>query len=147
MTRSKRLAPVQRITEAKEKDAARALGDAQLQLQQLQQQLKELETYREEYRNHFQHSGRNGFSAQQLQQQQQFLSNIDLAIEQQHQTISNTEVLCEQKKQHWFDARGRTQALDKVAERYLDDERQVQNRREQKENDEFASRGSGLLKK
>lgn len=147
MSRSKRLQPVQRITEAKEQDAARALGDAQQQLEQLKEQLKELENYREEYRNHFQHSGRSGFSAQQLVQQQQFLTHIDKAIKQQHQSIIQAEAACEERRQLWFQARGRTQALDKVAERYRDDERQEQNRREQKENDEFASRGNPHTKK
>ena len=142
MSRSKRLQPVQRITEAKEQDAARALGEAQQQLEQLRQQLKELENYRQEYRNHFQHSGRGGFSAQQLVQQQQFLTHLDKAIEQQHHSISQAETACEERRQLWFQARGRTQALDKVAERYRDDERQEQDRREQKENDEFASRGT-----
>ena len=141
MSRSKRLQPVQRITEKREQDAARALGEAQQHLEQLKWQLKELESYREEYRNHYQHSGRNGFSAQQLVQQQQFLAHIDKAIEQQQHAIHQAEAACEERRQRWFQARGRTQALDKVAERYRDDERQAQNRREQKENDEFATRG------
>ena len=147
MSRSKRLQPVQRISEAKEKDAARVLGESQQQLQQLQQQLAELERYREEYRNHYQHSGRAGFSAQRLQQLQQFLANIDQAITQQQRAITRAESLCEEKRRLWFQARGRSQALDKVAERYRDDERQQENRREQKENDEFASRSGGMPKK
>ncbi len=147
MSRSKRLQPVQRITEAREKDAARLLGECQQQLQQLQQQLQELEHYREEYRNHYQHSGRSGFSAQKLIQMQQFLANIDQAMVQQHQAIHQAEILCEEKKQLWFQARGKTQALDRVAERYQDDERQQENRREQKENDEFAQRSQSRPKK
>lgn len=147
MSRSKRLQPVQRITERREKEAARVLGEYQQQLQQLQQQLLELERYREEYRGHYQQSGRAGITAQRLLQLQQFLANIDQAIEQQQQAISHAELQCEEKKQLWFQARGRTQALEKVAERYSDDERQQQNRREQKENDEFAQRDRGLPKK
>ncbi len=146
MSRSKRLQPVQRVTEAREKDAAQALGDAQQQLQHLRQQLKELEHYREEYRNQYLQSGSTGFSAQKLQQMQGFLASLDKAIQQQHQNITQAELLCEQKKQLWHQARGRTQALEKVAERYLDEERQQQNRREQKENDEFASRSSDPTK-
>ena len=138
MSRSKRLQPVQRITEAREKDAAKELGECQQQLLQQQQQLSELENYREEYRRHYQQSGNAGFSAQKLIQLQQFIANIGQGIEQQRQAIMNTEMLCQEKKQLWNHARGRTQALDKVAERYLDDERQQENRREQKDNDEYA---------
>lgn len=144
MSRSKRLQPVQRLTQAREKDAARALGNSRQQLQQLQQQLAELERYREEYRKHYQQSGNAGFSAQKLQQLQLFLANIDQAIAQQQQAIANAEKLCEQQKASWFRARGKTQALDKVVERYQEDERQQQNRREQKENDEYAQRGRSL---
>ena len=60
MSRSKRLQPVQRITEAREKDAAKELGECQLQLLLQQQQLSELENYREEYRRHYQQSGSAG---------------------------------------------------------------------------------------
>lgn len=147
MSRSKRLQPVQQITETREKEAARALGECQQQLAQLQQQLTELERYREEYRGHYQQSGNAGITAQRLLQLQQFLAKIDQAIEQQQQAIINGEAQCEVKKQLWFQARGRTQALDKVAERYRDDERQQQNRREQKENDEFAQRSRSHPKK
>jgi flagellar FliJ protein len=142
MTRSKRLQPVQRITEAREKDAARLLGECQQQLQQLQQQLGELGRYRDEYRSHYQQHGSAGFSAQKLQQLQHFLSKLDQSIAQQHQAIVKAEVRCEEKKRLWFQARGRTQALNKVSEYYQQDERQQQNRREQKENDEFAQRSS-----
>ena len=147
MTRSQRLKPVQRITEAREQEKVRELGACQQQLEQLKQQLAELEHYREEYRRQYQQAGQAGFSAQKLIQLQQFLSNIDKAVEQQHQSITNAQVMCEEKKQSWFKARTRTQALDKVAERYLADEQQQENRREQKENDEFAQRGAGLAKK
>jgi flagellar FliJ protein len=148
MTRSERLRPVQRITESREKDAARVLGECQQQLQQMQQQLSELERYREEYRGHYQQHGSAGFSAQKLQQLQYFLANLDQAITQQQQAIRKAEAHCEEKKRLWFQARGRTQALDKVSEHYQQDERQQQNRREQKENDEFAQRRSpGVPKK
>lgn len=146
MSRSKRLKPIQRITEMREKDAAQDLGESQQRLQLLQKQLSELERYREEYRNYYQQSGREGMTALRLQQLQQFLTNIDKAIEQQDQAIKSAEYQCEEKKKLWYAARGRTQALDKVAERYLDDERQQQNRREQKELDERAGRGGHLLK-
>jgi flagellar FliJ protein len=147
MTRSKRLQPVQRITEAREKEAARVLGECQQQLHQLQQQLGELGRYREEYRNHYQQHGSAGFSAQKLQQLQHFLTKLDQSIAQQHQVILHAEARCEEKKRLWFQARGRTQALDKVSEHYQEDERLQQNKREQKENDEFAQRSQGLPKK
>lgn len=148
MTRSERLQPVQRITEAREKEKVRALGESQQQLQQLKVQLRELEQYRGDYQRQFEQAGKAGFSAQKMIQLQQFLSNIDQAITQQKQSIVNAEAMCEEKRQSWFNARNRTQALDKVAERYRQDEQQQQNRREQKENDEFAQRAdNGLTKK
>jgi flagellar FliJ protein len=147
MNRSKRLQPVQRITESREKDAARVLGEFQKQLLQLQQQLAELERYREEYRNYYQQCGGAGFSAQKLLQLQHFLSKIGQAITQQQQAIINAQAQCELKKKLWFQARSRTHALDKVAERYQQDEQLQENRREQKDNDEFAQRHRGRPKK
>ena len=147
MTRSERLNPVRRVTEAREQDAARELGECQQQLQRLQQQLLELEGYRREYQAHYQQSGQAGITAQRLLQLQQFLANIDKAVAQQQQEILAAERRCEERRQRWFAARGRSQALDKVAERYQEDERQQQGRREQKESDEFALRGGPGRKK
>lgn len=140
MTRSQRLKPVQRITGAREEEAARLLGECQQQLLLQQQQLQELERYREEYRQHYQQNGRAGLSAQKLLQLQQFLANLEQAIQQQQQTIQRSGQQCEKQRELWRQARGRSQALDKVAERYQEDERQQLNRREQKESDEFAQR-------
>lgn len=147
MTRSKRLQPVKQITEIREKDAAKLLGESKQELQQLQHQLAELERYRQEYRGHYQQNGSAGFSAQRLQELQQFLAKIDLSIVQQEQAIVTAEGVCEEKKQLWLQARGKTHALGKVVERYQQDEQQQQNRREQRENDEYAQRGRGADKK
>lgn len=143
MKRSERLQPVQRISESREKAAVRILGQAQQHLQQQKQQLIDLKNYRNEYAQHYMQSGQAGFNGQKLQQLQNFLANIDKAIEQQHSAIENAHWQCEQAKQHWQQARGRSQALDKVAERYLSDEQTQQNRAEQKESDEYASQSGG----
>ncbi|MDH5786208.1 MAG: flagellar export protein FliJ [Chromatiales bacterium] len=139
MNRSSKLQPVQRVNDTREQEAARAFGSARHYLEQLEHQYDELQNYREEYRHHFLHSGRLGMRGKQVQQQQLFLANLDRAIEQQREAISQAKSECERRQQRWFAAKGRSRALDRVVERYREEELVLENRREQKDTDELAA--------
>ena len=140
MKKSNRLKPVQRLSEAREQDAAKALGDSNRHVSEQEQRLADLENYREEYARYYQQRGEQGVTAAKLMELQRFLHNLNKAIEQQQQVVAMAKQRSEQSKQQWNSARGKSQALDKVVERYRKEEDRSASRQEQKDNDEYAQR-------
>ena len=143
MKKSNRLKPVQRLSEAREQDAAKALGDSNRHVSEQEQRLADLENYREEYARYYQQRGEQGVTAAKLMELQRFLHNLNKAIEQQQQVVAMARQRSEQSKQQWNSARGKSQALDKVVERYRKEEDRSASRQEQKDNDEYAQRKDG----
>ncbi|MFC1750161.1 flagellar export protein FliJ [Pseudomonadota bacterium] len=138
MARSKRIKPIVSMAHNLEREAARALGEALAYLDENVKQLNLLFTYREEYNQKLQASGSQGMSGQELNEYRQFIKKIADAIENQQKAIDQAKQNLEEKKQFWFAKRGRSKALDKVLDRYLDDERRQQEKRLQKELDDRA---------
>lgn len=141
MKRSKRLKPVVRVAEGREQQAARALGAAQVRLGQAQQQLAELQHYRDDYWQRFQQAGATGMGAAQLEDYQQFLHKLAQAIEQQGQQIVQATQEVGAKRALWFASRGKVRMLDTVIARYQAVEEQQLARQEQQEQDERSQRG------
>lgn len=138
MVRSKRIKPIVKMAHNTERDAARALGEALGYLDENVKQLNLLFSYREEYNQKLQASGSEGMTGQALNEYRQFMAKIADAIENQQKAIDQARQDLEQKKQFWFAKRGRSKALDKVLDRYLEDERRQLERRQQKELDDRA---------
>ena len=80
MTKSKRLKPISEIAEAKERDAARHMGDQQGVLDKHQEKLVELIKYRQEYAEKMVTAGGNGISAGKMQDYSRFIRRLDEAI-------------------------------------------------------------------
>ena len=144
MTKSERMKPVVRVAESREQAAAREFGASKRALEEHEQRLAELLTYREEYHRHFQQTGSAGVSAGQFMSFQRFLAQLNKAIEQQRRIVETAAQACECKREALGAARGRSMALDKVVSRYRQEEERHQERREQKETDEGAQRRRGV---
>lgn len=140
MTRSKRMQSVAGIAKNKEKDAARVLAEKRKILEQQRQRLLELVNYREEYTEKFQTSGSQGFNSRQLNEYRIFLDKLNMAIVQQGDRINQLVGECHVCQDNWFATRTSSKALDKVVERYKNEELQLQEEREQKDLDERAMR-------
>lgn len=138
MTKSKRMKPVVRIAETHEQDAAREMGKCRENLDFQIKRLEELESYRGEYSNRL--VGTSGLDALKLQEFQLFMSKLDEAIRQQKIIVEEAGKQCDVSRGNWIDKRTRTQALNKVVERYQAEETREQLRREQREQDEHAGR-------
>lgn len=142
MTRSKRMQPIVRVAEMREQAAAKDLGNAQRYLQEQESRLAELQGYQAEYARNFHTLGSQGISAMRFQELQRFMASLNQAIEQQQQMVQNAARACAQKKQLWQQAYGKSKSLDKVVERYSEQEQYEQGQREQKAADEMAQHGS-----
>lgn len=138
MTKSQRMKPVLRIAEMREQTAAKDLATSQRYLQEQQARLAELQQYQADYTKDFHTQGSVGISAARFQELQRFLASLSQAIEQQQQLIAHVTQVCEQKKRIWQQAYGKSQSLDKVVQRYFEQEQYTQDKRDQKETDEVA---------
>lgn len=140
MKKSKRFKPVVRVAEAREKQAASDLGEAQAHLQAQVARLEELRNYQLDYQQRLTATASQGIQAARLQDFHRFLENLKQAIRQQETLVQIATRMVEQKKQLWFDKRGKLKSYDNVMDRYLHEENLEQDKREQKETDEHASR-------
>lgn len=136
MTRSKRMQPVQRVAQSREQAAVQKLGQSQQYLAAQQSKLEELRTYRDQYAKAFETSGGAGLGSMQLQDYRVFLNRLNEAIRQQEVVIAQCTAQHEKTRQHWLETRSHSQAIDKVVERYRQEEHKQQNRKEQQEQDE-----------
>ena len=140
MTKSQRVKPVIKVSQNREREAARVLADSQRVLQERRQRLTELQRYREEYRDTYRAQGRVGMNAQQLRTYRNFLAKLDLAVEQQEELVTAAQRELEHKKSKWLEKHFRTKALDNMRSRYLTQEQRQEQRAEQKDSDERSQR-------
>ena len=135
--RSKRLEPVASHAKNLENEAARIFAEAQQRVSDSEQQLLQLEGFRDEYLTKYQSASQQLDSMSQLLDYQAFLAKLNIGIGQANSTIN----LCRQQrdvlKQQWMQRRVRTQALESVVEKYLQVELKQQNHIEQLELEEL----------
>ncbi|MDH4553590.1 flagella biosynthesis chaperone FliJ [Pseudomonas sp. BN417] len=139
-SRAARLAPVVEMAERDEREAARMLGRCQGQLSQAEVKLGELERYRADYQQQWLEEGRRGVSGQWLMNYQRFLSQLESAIGQQLQSVKWHRDNLDKARAAWQQRYARLEGLRKLVQRYLDEARAADDKREQKLLDELVQR-------
>lgn len=142
-SRAARLAPVISMAERAEREAAVQLGRCQGLLSQAQVKLGELEQYRGDYQQQWISEGQRGVSGQWLMNYQRFLSQLETAIGQQRQTLDWHRANLDKVRDLWQQRHARLEGLRKLVQRYLEEARQAEDKREQKLLDELAQRLHG----
>ena len=142
MTRSERLAPVQRVLGQTEQQRARDLGEARQLLVAAETKLQDLQQYRQDYERVFQQRATTGQSVMALRDFQVFLARLDQAIQQQGQIAEAARGDVAGRTTRWQSAARQVKAVDSVVGRWQGEERRADDRREQKDTDERAQRGS-----
>ena len=142
MTRSERLAPVQRVLGQTEQQRARDLGEARQRLVAAETKLQDLQQYRQDYERVFQQRATTGQSVMALRYFQVFLARLDQAIQQQGQVAEAARGDVAGRTTRWQSAARQVKAVDSVVGRWQGEERRADDRREQKDTDERAQRGS-----
>ncbi|HIE0711729.1 TPA: flagellar export protein FliJ [Pseudomonas aeruginosa] len=138
--RAARLAPVVDMASKAERDAATQLGRCQQQLLVAQQKLAELERYRNDYQQQWISQGQKGVSGQWLMNYQRFLSQLETAVAQQANSVTWHREAVDKARLNWQERYARLEGLRKLVERYLEEARQAEDKREQKQLDELAQR-------
>lgn len=140
VTRAVRLAPVVEMAEKAEREAALQLGHCQGLVSQAEAKLGELESFRGDYQQQWINEGGKGVSGQWLMNYQRFLSQLEVAIGQQHQSLEWHRANLDKVRVIWQQRYARLEGLRKLVQRYIDEARQAEDRREQKLLDDLAQR-------
>lgn len=135
-----RLAPVIDMAERAEREAAKRLGQGQVQLMQASSKLTDLEQYRDDYLNRWHSESRQGVSSQWLINYQRFMAQLETAITQQQRSVSWHQNQLEKLRQQWQQCHARLEGLRKLVEKHLKEAQRQADKREQKQLDEFAQR-------
>ena len=138
--RAARLAPVVDMAESAEKAAAQRLGHFQGQVNLANSKLGDLENFRAEYQSQWVDRGSQGVSGQWLRSYQYFLNQLETAVSQQRQSLVWHENNLNQARETWQQAYARVEGLRKLVQRYADEARQLEDKREQKLMDELSQR-------
>ena len=138
MTRSRRLYRIATHVAGDQEQAGRELARLRGQLQQQEEQLERLRDYCQGYHEQLVEARKRGGTAARLANYSMFLARLTEAIGQQEQNVAAVQRAYEEQRQVWIRARARVQAVEKAAERCAADEERVEDRREQRENDDLS---------
>lgn len=137
--KSKRFEPIQEIAATSAQDLSRAMGDAARKVTDLERQLKQLETYRDEYvRNTTQSAA--AIDAVKLQNYRSFLDRLGEALRQHQKNLDSARAEYERRRQLWSEKRIEAESLSRVVDRFRKEEQHAADQREQREGDEAAMR-------
>ena len=134
--KSRRLKPVIKVAKSREDDAALALSEYRKVIDQQEAKLIELRQYHAEYIQRLSDGGRNGMNIAQINDYRSFIVRLAVAVEQQEALLVECEQQLQEKNAAWLKTRARHQALGKVTERYLQQEHEAREKKEQAESDE-----------
>lgn len=140
MKKSQRLRVVVDLQARHERDALEALGISQQKLQEQQNQLDSLQSYRLDYLAKFAVRQQSGINVSQLMEFRAFADKLDKAIESQRQTVAIHERDVQRARKVWEEAHQRTKSLQKVSDLALAEEMKIEQKREQAEQDDRAAR-------
>jgi flagellar protein FliJ len=107
--------------------------DAKSKLEMLQQ-------YRDEYAARFRQAAQNGLGQREWHNYQEFLNRLDEAIDSQRQTVALQVQNTATGQMHWQQQRTKLKAMDTLSDRHNASENALEQKREQKIQDEFSAR-------
>ena len=141
MTRTQRLQPVVQHTDKKEQQALQAVAQSQAVLEGEQTRLAQLQDYKLEYLQKKKYDI-GVFTPIELQEFNRFMQQLDETIERQLELVALRQQEVEHKRQQWTATRIDSKKMHKVVEKLQKQEFVEQERREQRELDEFSQRNN-----
>ena len=123
--------------------AAAALGALNRQLQQHEEKLLLLFNYRDEYQERLRRACAAGLDGAGLRNFHDFLERLEQAILQQHALVVGARTHVESGLGDWQVKQRKSKAFDTLSQRFHVATRRGEATREQKVQDDFASRASG----
>lgn len=137
--KSKRFEPIRDIVANSAKDLSRAMAEAERRVADLERQLEQLKTYRDEYlRKAAQSQG--SMDTVRLQNNRAFLDRLADAIRLHLQQLGAARAEYEARRLRWSEKRIEAESLGRAVDRFRHDEQKSADRHEQREGDETALR-------
>ena len=141
MMKSKRFEPIQEIASTSAKDLSRAMAEAGRKVTDLERQLEQLQSYRDEYvRNSAQAAGT--IDAVKLMNYRSFLDRLGEALRQHLKSLETARAEYDKKRALWSEKRIEAEALGRVVDRFRKEEQHAAERRERRDGDDAAMRVS-----
>ena len=140
MIQSRRIDPLLRRAQEHEDSVARDLAERQRTLAQHESRLEELRQYAEDYAN----SQMAATSPAQLANRRAFLERIDQALKQHLQNVDRSRASVDIERDRLLLASRDKQVLEQLAASYRVQERQIVDRRDQREMDDLGARRARL---
>jgi flagellar protein FliJ len=100
-----------------------------------------LQQYRDEYQARFVLAAQNGIGRDSMENYRSFLIRLDQAVTQAQEMVAQSKQLTAAGQQKWLEQRSKVKAYDTLSLRHQSREQTLDNRREQKVQDEHAARG------
>jgi flagellar protein FliJ len=139
MKQRARLEPVHDIAESAERSCAARLGGMEQRLREALQRETELRRYRAEYQSAFETRLQAGATVQSLREYQVFLARLTAAANAQQSQCAQLAQDCDRERQQLLAAIQRRQVLGKVIAKVHQEEQRMQDRQQQRDQDEQAS--------
>ena len=145
MMKSKRFEPIREIAATSAKDLSRAMAEAARKVADLERQLLQLQSYRDEYvRNSTQSGG--AIDAVRLQNYRSFLERLGEAMRQHQKSLETARAEYEKRRAVWSERRIEAESLSRVVDRFRKEEQHAADAREQRDSDEAAMRQALTLR-
>ena len=137
MMKSKRFEPIQEIAATSANDLSRGMAEAGRKVADMERQLEQLQSYRDEYvRNSTQSAG--AIDAVKLQNYRSFLDRLGEALNQHLKSLDNARKEFEKRRAQWSEKRTEAETLNRVIDRFRKEEQYAADGREQREGDDAA---------
>ena len=139
MTRSQRIKTIVRLSENRERTAAREFAAAQKILKDYKDRLSQLQNYREEYLGYMKPDGQKQ-SIKSIRERQAFILQIDEGIRMLKEQIRIQERMNNHERDKWLSQKQQLDTMVNIFERFNCAERQILELREQHCLDEISQR-------
>ncbi len=139
MTRSQRIKKIVRLSENKERTAAREFAAAQKVLNDYKDQLHQLEKFRLEYTQHLKPGG-GVQSISVIRERQAFISQIDEGIRLLKNQINIQEGMNCRERDKWLKEKQQLDTMENIFQRFHKTEQQILSLREQNQLDDLGVR-------
>jgi flagellar FliJ protein len=138
MMKSKRFQPIQEMASTSAKDLSRAMGEAGRKVAELERQLGQLQSYRDDYVRNSRSTG--AIDAVKLLNYRSFLDRLGEALRQHLLSLEVARAEYEKRRAMWSEKRVEAESLGRAVDRFRKEEQHAAERREQREGDDAAMR-------
>ena len=138
--RSSKIEKLLALEAAEERRAGAATGKSLRSLEEQLAKLGELYAYRHGYADRTR--GMTDVSSAHWKDYQSFLQRLDQAVASQQQVVHDSEQNVERHRRRWLARRQRLDSLQRVLERYQEEETRFMERQQQRVLDDLPSRGN-----